>query len=175
MEGALAIKAGHTCPVEIRPLKIIHVADTHIGFAAYRKVCEDEGAYKGLNQREVDVYRVFESFVDEVLKARPDAVLHAGDPFDTVRPTNRALSFALEQLLRISDAGIPVVMIAGNHSTPRLRETGSVFRLFEHLKGVHPVYKGVTSVSTSGTWPYMRYPIRTTRRSRDNWPLSRGP
>ncbi len=59
-----------------------------------------------------------------------------------MRPTNRALSFALEQLLRISDAGIPVVMIAGNHSTPRLRETGSVFRLFEHLKGVHPVYKG---------------------------------
>ncbi len=55
MEGALAMKAGHTCPVGIGPLKIIHVADTHIGFAAYRKVCEDEGAYKGLNQREVDV------------------------------------------------------------------------------------------------------------------------
>jgi exonuclease SbcD len=60
-----------------------------------------------------------------------------------VRPSNRALGFALEQLVRISEAGIPMVIIAGNHSTPRLRETGSAFRLYEHLDGIYPVYKGM--------------------------------
>ena len=123
-------------------MKVVHVADTHIGYSAYRRVCEEDGPYKGLNQREVDAYLSFERFVDRVLDLRPELVLHSGDLFDTVRPSNRALSFALEQLVRLSEAGIPIIIIAGNHSTPRLRETGSAFRLFEHLKGVRPVYKG---------------------------------
>jgi len=123
-------------------MRIVHVADTHLGFSAYRKVCEDDGPYRGLNQREVDAYRSFEAFIDHVLKLRPDAVLHSGDLFDAVRPSNRALSFALEQMVRLSEAGIPTAIIAGNHSTPRLRETGSAFRLFEHLKHISPVYRG---------------------------------
>ncbi len=118
-------------------MRIVHVADTHIGYSAYRKVDEN-----GFNLREMDVYHAFEEFVDQVLDIKPDIVLHCGDLFDSVRPTNRALSFALDQVIRISDAGIPLVVIAGNHCTPRLRETGSVFRLFEHLENVFPVYKG---------------------------------
>lgn len=120
-------------------MKILHLSDTHIGYSAYRKV--DEAT--GLNQREVDVYRAFEKIMDRVLEIRPDAVLHSGDLFDSVRPTNRALSFVLEHLVRLDDAGIPLVIISGNHSTPRLRETGSVHRVFEHLENVFPVYKGV--------------------------------
>jgi DNA repair exonuclease SbcCD nuclease subunit len=97
----------------------------------------------GLNQREVDVFNAFRETVDRILEIRPDAVLHSGDLFDSVRPTNRAISYALEQLVRITERGIPVVVIAGNHSTPRLQETGSVFRIFEHINGIRPVYKGV--------------------------------
>jgi DNA repair exonuclease SbcCD nuclease subunit len=95
-----------------------------------------------LNQREVDFYNVFKKFIDTAIEQKPDLILHSGDFFDSVRPTNRAISFALEQLLRLSQAKIPIVLIAGNHETPRLRETGSVFRLFEHLDHVYPVYKG---------------------------------
>jgi len=123
-------------------LKIIHVADTHLGYSAYRKVCDEDGPFKGLNQREVDTYLSFKKFVDRALELSPDVVLHSGDLFDSVRPSNRALAFALEQLVRLSEADIPVVLIAGNHSTPRIRETGSVFRLFEHLPNITPVYKG---------------------------------
>jgi exonuclease SbcD len=118
-------------------MKIIHVSDTHLGFSAYSKVDEKTG----LNQREMDFYRAFELFVDEALRIKPDAIVHAGDLFDSVRPTNRALAIAQEQLIRLSDADIPVIVIAGNHSTPRLRETGSVFKLFVPIKTVHPVYR----------------------------------
>ncbi|NYT11538.1 MAG: exonuclease SbcCD subunit D [Methanomassiliicoccales archaeon] len=119
-------------------MRIVHVSDTHLGYAAYRKVDEETG----LNQREVDVYDAFKQFVDKVLELKPDAVLHSGDLFDSVRPTNRALTFTLDQLIRLTEAGIPVVVIAGNHSTPRLRETGSVMRIFDHIRDVHPVYCG---------------------------------
>lgn len=117
--------------------RIFHVADTHIGYSAYRKI--DEAT--GLNQREVDAYEAFKHFVDYALKEKPDAVLHAGDLFDSVRPTNRAISFVLGQLIRLSDAGIPFVVISGNHETPRLKETGSVLSLFGHIPGIHVIYE----------------------------------
>jgi len=116
--------------------RIFHLADTHIGYSAYRRI--DEAT--GLNQREVDTYEAFKQFVDCALAERPDVILHAGDLFDSVRPTNRAISFVIEQLLRLSEAGIPFVVISGNHETPRLKETGSVFSLFDHIPHVHPVY-----------------------------------
>jgi DNA repair exonuclease SbcCD nuclease subunit len=119
-------------------MRIVHVADTHLGYSAFRKVDEENG----LNQREMDVYDAFEHFVDEVLDMGPDAVLHSGDLFDSVRPTNRALSFALDQLSRITQADIPVVVIAGNHSIPRLRETGSVMKILDHIPGVNAVFRG---------------------------------
>ncbi|WP_455392314.1 metallophosphoesterase family protein [[Eubacterium] cellulosolvens] len=118
-------------------MKIFHLADTHLGFSAYNKLDHETG----LNQREMDFYTVFQEFVDKALVAKPDLILHSGDFFDSVRPTNRAISIAMDQLLRLSKAGVPIVIIAGNHSTPRLRETGSVFRLFEHLEHVYPIYK----------------------------------
>jgi DNA repair exonuclease SbcCD nuclease subunit len=34
------------------------------------------------------------------------------------------------------------VVISGNHETPKLRETGNVFRIFEHLDHIYPIYKG---------------------------------
>ena len=117
--------------------KIFHLADTHIGYSAYRKI--DEAT--GLNQREVDTYETFKQFVDYALKEKPDVILHAGDLFDSVRPTNRAISFVLGQLIRLSEAGIPFVVISGNHETPRLKETGSVFSLFEHVLEVYVVYE----------------------------------
>lgn len=117
-------------------MRIAHVADSHVGFSAYRR----SDPVTGMNQREVDIYQAFERLVDSIISKRPDVVLHSGDLFDSVRPSNRALSVVLEQLLRLSEASIPVVLIAGNHSTPRLKETGSVFRLFEHIKGVSAFY-----------------------------------
>ena len=131
-------------------MRIVHVADTHLGYSAYRRVCDEDCQFKGLNQREVDTYLSFQAFVDRVLELRPDAVLHSGDLFDAVRPSNRALAFALEQLVRLSEADIPVVIIAGNHSTPRIRETGSAFRLFEHLPNIIPVYRGAYERVTIG-------------------------
>jgi exonuclease SbcD len=116
-------------------MKILHVADTHLGFSAYRKVTED-----GINQREMDAYNAFKQFVDYAIKSKPDLIIHAGDLFDSVRPNNRAITFAIDQLIRISDAGITFIVIAGNHEHPKLKETGHIFSIFDHIDHVYPVY-----------------------------------
>ncbi|UCD14062.1 MAG: exonuclease SbcCD subunit D [Thermoplasmatales archaeon] len=116
-------------------MKILHVADTHLGFSAYRKLTED-----GKNQREVDVYDAFNQCVDYAVKSKPDLVLHAGDLFDSVRPTNRAITVAIQQILRLSQEKIPFVVISGNHETPKLKETGNILTIFEHLDFVYPIY-----------------------------------
>jgi DNA repair exonuclease SbcCD nuclease subunit len=116
-------------------MKILHVADTHLGYSAYRKATDE-----GVNQREMDVYNAFEQFVDYAVDSKPDLIIHAGDLFDNVRPNNRAISFAVDQLNRLSKKKIPVVVIAGNHEQPKLRETGHIFKVFDHIENVYPVY-----------------------------------
>jgi hypothetical protein len=118
-------------------IRLIHVSDTHLGHQQYPRTADN-----GLNQREQDLYDAFDAVIQHAIDGKADLVLHAGDLFDGVRPSNRALAQALDGFLRLSRAGIPVVLIAGNHEHPKLRETGSPFRLFAHLDGVHPVYQG---------------------------------
>jgi DNA repair exonuclease SbcCD nuclease subunit len=118
-------------------MKIIHMADTHLGYSAYRKATSD-----GINQREQDIYNSFKQVIDYAIKAQPDLVLHAGDLFDSVRPTNRAITIAMQQILRLSKQKIPLVLISGNHESPRLRETGHIFSIFDHLASVYPIYNG---------------------------------
>ncbi len=120
-------------------MRIVHFSDTHLGFQTYRAI----DPATGLNQREADVYDAFRQAVDLILELKPDAALHSGDLFNSVRPTNQALTVAFEQLRRLGEAGIPLVVISGNHSLPRVRGTASVFRLFDlpEFPLIHPVYR----------------------------------
>jgi len=117
-------------------MKFLHVADTHLGYSAYRKITET-----GINQRELDNYQAFKQFIDYALKIKPDFILHAGDLFDSVRPNNRAITNAIKQINRISKEKIPIIIIAGNHEQPKLKETGHIFSIFNHLENVYPIYK----------------------------------
>lgn len=118
-------------------MRIAHLSDTHLGHMRYGKVVPETG----INQREQDVYDAFERVVDGILADEPDIVVHTGDLFDSPRPANRAVYHAARQIRRIIERDIPLVLISGNHSTPRLRATGSLFALLgEFFGGVHAVY-----------------------------------
>ena len=73
--------------------------------------------------------------MDDLLVQRPDLIVVAGDVFHSVRPTNAAILFCFQQLqrLRVGLPDSPIVVIAGNHSTPRSTETGTILRLYEAL------------------------------------------
>src|SRR3954471_195139 len=115
---------------DISRVKLAHIADPHLGIRQYHRQTP-----AGINQREADIAQAFRLAVDGVIAVRPDAVVVAGDLFHSVRPTNAAIVFAFRQFQRLRDAlpGTPVVLIAGNHDTPRSTETGSILRLFEEV------------------------------------------
>ncbi len=108
-------------------MRIVHLADLHLGFRQYQRQTE-----RGLNQREADVAVAFRKAIDKVIELKPDVILVAGDVFHAVRPTNPAILHAYLQFARLRES-LPdtiVVMVAGNHDTPRTTETGWILRLF---------------------------------------------
>jgi exonuclease SbcD len=111
-------------------VKLAHLADLHLGFRQYERQTP-----RGGNQREADVADAFRRAVDDLIAQRPDLIVLAGDVFHSVRPTNPAILFLFQQLQRLR-TGLPdaaLVMIAGNHDTPRSVETGTILRLYDAL------------------------------------------
>ena len=115
---------------DISRVKIAHIADPHLGIRQYHRQTP-----AGINQREADAAQAFRLAIGGVIEARPEAIVIAGDLFHSVRPTNAAIVFAFRQFQRLREAlpDAPVVLIAGNHDTPRSTETGTILRLFEEL------------------------------------------
>jgi DNA repair exonuclease SbcCD nuclease subunit len=109
----------------VRPLRVAHLADTHLGYSAYGRVEPESGR----NQRAVDIENSFALAISDILTRDVDLVLHAGDVFHHTRPSWSTLTHFVRQMRRLEEAGIPAVVIAGNHDTPRLRTTGSVYGL----------------------------------------------
>jgi hypothetical protein len=111
-------------------VRIAHLADPHLGIRQYHRQTA-----AGINQREHDVANAFRAAVDGVIAERPELVIVAGDLFHSVRPGNASIIFAFRQFQRLLSAlpETPVVLIAGNHDTPRSAETGSIFGLFEDM------------------------------------------
>lgn len=111
-------------------MRIVHFSDIHLGFRQYQR--QNQG---GLNQREVDVARTLHRVVDRIIELEPNIVLVAGDVFHTVRPTNPAILHAFSQFQRLTQR-LPetaIVVVAGNHDSPRTTETGCILRLFVPL------------------------------------------
>jgi DNA repair protein SbcD/Mre11 len=117
-------------------LLIAHLADLHLGFRAYHRVTAN-----GTNVREADVAAAFRQAVDRVVQARPQLVLIAGDVFHTVRPSNAAIAEAFRQFSSLSERlpDVPVVIIAGNHDSPRSVDTGHILALFREIPGMEVV------------------------------------
>lgn len=117
-------------------MRLVHLSDLHLGFRQYQRLTPG-----GINQREADVARSFQTAIDRTIELRPDLVLVGGDVFHNVRPTNPAIVHAFLQFSRLRAAlpHAPVVIVAGNHDTPRAAETGSILRLFREI-GSHVAY-----------------------------------
>ena len=111
-------------------MRLVHLSDLHLGYRQYQRQTP-----AGINQREADVAGAFARAVDRTVALRPDVVVIAGDVFHTVRPTNPAILHAFTQFsrLRASLPGTPIIVVAGNHDTPRSTETGCILRLFRPL------------------------------------------
>lgn len=101
-------------------MRFLHTADWHVGKTLRGRSRTDEYA----------------AVLDEVLAVardqQVDAVLVAGDVFDTVAPPPEAERLVYDFLARLLPDGIACVLVAGNHDHPRRLQALS--RLLEGLK-----------------------------------------
>ncbi len=119
-------------------MKLIHIADTHLGLAAFNRLDPESG----MNLREKQIYDNFLSAIDVIIKQKPDVLVHAGDLFDQVKPKTRAYTTVLEALDRLQAAGIPFIVIAGNHSMVKTRYTTSPYEVLTyHPSRITAAYK----------------------------------
>jgi exonuclease SbcD len=92
-------------------LKILHFADAHIDMANYGR----HDPESGLPMRVMDFLKSLDTIVEAAIAEKVDLVLFAGDAYKDRSP---APTFQREwgrRIMRLSHAGIPTLLLVGNH------------------------------------------------------------
>lgn len=98
-------------------LKLAHVSDVHLGAKL---------VYLGAKAEDHrnNIKKSFKNAVDTATMRGADIFVIAGDFFDSSFPSRSVQIFALDNIKRLIEKGIYVVLISGNHDR---RESGSVY------------------------------------------------
>ena len=117
-------------------MRIAHLADVHLGYRAYNRITSN-----GINRREADVFQAFRSAFASISELDPDLIIIAGDLFHVVRPSNLTIQQTFKEFsnLRLRTQA-PIVIIGGNHDSPRSTDTGCILDLFTNLPGIQVVH-----------------------------------
>ncbi len=102
-----------------REIRILHTADTHLGYRQYHS-----------EVRRQDFFSAFETVIKDAIEMQVDAVVHAGDFFDSRNPTLEDLLEAINILSGLKAAGIPFLAIVGNHES---KQNTQWLDLFEEM------------------------------------------
>jgi len=110
-------------------IRIMHLADLHIGMENYGRL----DPATGLNGRVMDFLRRLSEAVDYALENEVDLVLFAGDAYKTRDPNSTYRREFARRIKRLADAGIPVVLLVGNHDLPAQDKRASSIEIFRTL------------------------------------------
>ncbi len=86
------------------PVSFLHCSDIHLGFSQFHR-----------DERFHDFGSAFRQIVDYAVEHEVDFVLVAGDLFNKRSINSRTLSQVMDELKRLSEAGIAAVAVEGNH------------------------------------------------------------
>ena len=93
-------------------VRILHTADIHLGSPIRSIALRNPDLGERLKQASRDT---FVRVVSLAIEEQVDALVLAGDIFDNAYPDLRSRAFLISQLSRASEAGVPTVLIRGNH------------------------------------------------------------
>ncbi|HXV66130.1 MAG TPA: exonuclease SbcCD subunit D [Nitrosopumilaceae archaeon] len=87
-----------------------HISDTHLGLVQYNS-----------EEREKDIYDVFNQAIDTSIKDHVNFVIFAGDIFDKPKPTGTAIMHMAHALKKLKQKNIESFFILGEHDISRIR------------------------------------------------------
>jgi DNA repair exonuclease SbcCD nuclease subunit len=123
-------------------MRLIVSADTHLGSPIRSAALRNPELGDRLKQASRDTFR---DIVDLAVSENADALVLAGDIFDNDFPDLKSRAFLMTQLARAGIAGVPTVLIRGNHDA-----------LLDHTAhgdlgpNIHLLHKGNPSVEIAG-------------------------
>lgn len=152
-------------------LKVIHFADVHLGVENYGQL----DPQTGLSTRLADFLRSIDAIVDTALDEAADLVVFCGDAYKTRDPSPTYQREFARRIRRLSHAGVPMVLVAGNHDVPNAvgrAHTMEIYRTLE-VEHVHVARSpGVLDIETVhgavqvGVLPWI---VRSNLLSRDDY------
>jgi exonuclease SbcD len=152
-------------------IRLLHFADLHIGMENYGRL----DPRLGVSGRVVDFVQRFDELIDYGLEREVDLVIFAGDAFKTRDPNPTYQRAFARRVKRLADAGVPVVLLVGNHDLPAMSQKASSIDIFHTLsvpnvivgriEEVHRIEtkRGPVQVAT------VPYPVRSRLLSRDEY------
>ena len=111
-------------------MKLLHFSDIHIGMENYAKLDPETG----LSTRLLDFFNTFDFIVDLSLKEKVDAVVFAGDAYKTRDPNPTQQRGFGERIKKLAKAGIPTVLVVGNHDTPNAEGKANTLDIYSALE-----------------------------------------
>jgi exonuclease SbcD len=90
-------------------------------------------AATGVNGRVLDFLRRFDELIDYGLERDVDLALFTGDAFKTRNPTPTYQRAFARRVKRLADAGVPVILLVGNHDLPTMTQRASSVDIFSTL------------------------------------------
>ncbi len=120
-------------------ITFIHTADIHFGVENYGKI----DPKTGIHSRLLDFEKALNLCIDEALEKNVDFFLFAGDAYKTANPSPTQQKLLLRCFLRLHTAGIPIVIVVGNHDNPLSFGKANSLEVFGDipLDGFHVIAK----------------------------------
>jgi exonuclease SbcD len=110
-------------------IRLLHFADLHVGMENYGRL----DPATGVNGRVLDFLRRFDDLIDYGLEREVDLVIFAGDAFKTRSPNPTYQRAFARRVKRLADAGVPVILLVGNHDLPTMVQRASSVDIFRTL------------------------------------------
>ena len=111
------------------PIRMLHLADIHIGMENYGRI----DPATGIHGRVLDFLRRFDEVIEYGLAHDVDLVIFAGDAFKTRDPSPTYQREFARRIKRLSNAGVPTVLLVGNHDLPAMEKKATSLDIFRTL------------------------------------------
>jgi exonuclease SbcD len=132
-------------------MRFFHTADIHFGVENYGKV----DVKTGIHTRLLDFAKNLDVLVQKAITENIDFVIFSGDAYKTANPTPTQQKMLAERMLRLQAAGIPVVIVVGNHDHPLSFGKAHALDVFSYLPvhGFHVFARPGTQVIQTKSGP----------------------
>ena len=112
-------------------IRLMHFADVHFGVENYGRFDPETG----LHSRLADFRDALNAAIDLALASGIELAVFAGDAYKTRDPSQTHQREFAACLSRLTRAGIPVAMLAGNHDIPNTKGRANAIEIFGALGG----------------------------------------